>query len=246
MASCLSAKAAGNRCDAAAIGAVVGEMWGDYQVDEPNTLTQVQKDKLISQAKMIAGITAAYAGEDVNVAASVAAEAVRWNAININKVKANAPKANQEEADKIAVLFNTGNLEVNKENLDYLYQINTNKDLTILVEADYVGKVLMTGSWESIEDGSGNLKVTVRPINLLKWAVFGTLTLVKRTNGTYGFYNDTYNFEMHNSLRPDELLRNANTKIGSPTCGSLSGCIGFNISFNKTNYNPKNIINLND
>ena len=79
---CLSAKAAGNRCEAGSIGAVVGEMWGDYQVDDPNTLTQAQKDKLISQAKLIAGITAAYAGEDVNVAAGVAAEAVRWNAVN--------------------------------------------------------------------------------------------------------------------------------------------------------------------
>ncbi|WP_227546336.1 DUF637 domain-containing protein [Moraxella catarrhalis] len=76
---CLSAKAAGNRCEAGSIGAVVGEMWGDYQVDEPNTLTQAQKDKLINQAKLIAGITAAFAGEDVNVAAGVAAEAVRWN-----------------------------------------------------------------------------------------------------------------------------------------------------------------------
>ncbi|WP_227546673.1 VENN motif pre-toxin domain-containing protein, partial [Moraxella catarrhalis] len=57
-------------------------MWGDYQVDEPNTLTQAQKDKLINQAKLIAGITAAFAGEDVNVAAGVAAEAVRWNAVN--------------------------------------------------------------------------------------------------------------------------------------------------------------------
>ena len=79
MASCLSAKAAGNRCEAGSIGAVVGEMWGDYQVDDPNTLTQAQKDKLINQAKLIAGITAAFAGEDVNVAANVAAEAVRWN-----------------------------------------------------------------------------------------------------------------------------------------------------------------------
>ncbi|OAV17171.1 hypothetical protein AO373_1945 [Moraxella catarrhalis] len=56
-------------------------MWGDYQVDDPNTLTQAQKNKLINQAKLIAGITAAYAGEDVNVAASVAAEAVRWNSL---------------------------------------------------------------------------------------------------------------------------------------------------------------------
>ncbi|WP_259455029.1 DUF637 domain-containing protein, partial [Moraxella catarrhalis] len=77
--SCLSAKAAGNRCEAGGIGAVVGEMWGDYQVDDSNTLTQAQKDKLINQAKLIAGITAVFAGEDVNVAAGVAAEAVRWN-----------------------------------------------------------------------------------------------------------------------------------------------------------------------
>ncbi|AZQ93757.1 filamentous hemagglutinin family N-terminal domain protein [Moraxella catarrhalis] len=76
---CLSAKAAGNRCEAGSIGAVVGEMWGDYQVDDPNTLTQAQKDKLINQAKLIAGITAVFAGEDVNVAAGVAAEAVENN-----------------------------------------------------------------------------------------------------------------------------------------------------------------------
>ena len=55
-------------------------MWGDYQVDDSNTLTQAQKDKLINQAKLIAGITAAFAGEDVNVAAGVAAEAVENNA----------------------------------------------------------------------------------------------------------------------------------------------------------------------
>ena len=73
MTSCLSAKAAGNRCDAATIGAVVGEMWGDWHTDNPNTLTQAHKDKLINQAKLIAGITAAYADTDV------AGEAVRWN-----------------------------------------------------------------------------------------------------------------------------------------------------------------------
>ena len=56
-------------------------MWGDYQVDDPNTLTQAQKDKLINQAKLIAGITAAFAGEDVNVAAGVAAEAAQNNAL---------------------------------------------------------------------------------------------------------------------------------------------------------------------
>ena len=56
-------------------------MWGDYQVDDSNTLTQAQKDKLINQAKLIAGITAVFAGEDVNVAAGVAAEAAQNNAL---------------------------------------------------------------------------------------------------------------------------------------------------------------------
>lgn len=79
---CLSAKAAGNDCDAGAIGATIGEMWGDWLTDDPNELTLVQKEKLINQAKLIAGITAAYAGEDVNVAADMTAEAVRWNAVN--------------------------------------------------------------------------------------------------------------------------------------------------------------------
>ncbi|UXZ04815.1 hypothetical protein [Moraxella nasicaprae] len=135
---------------------------------------------------------------------------------------------------------------MNKENLDYLYQLNTDKNLTILVSADDVGKVLVTDSWESAKNGSGNLRVTARPVNPFKWAIFGTLTLVKRTDGTYGFYDDTYDFEMHHSLKPDEVLRNINTKIGEPICGFLSGCIGFKISFNKTNYNPKNIIKLKD
>ena len=52
---------------------------GKTDVDDPNTLTQDEKDKLINQAKLIAGITAAFAGEDVNVAAGVAAEAVENN-----------------------------------------------------------------------------------------------------------------------------------------------------------------------
>ncbi|WP_227712059.1 DUF637 domain-containing protein [Moraxella catarrhalis] len=80
---CLSAQATDNACESGAIGAVVGEMWGDYHntLDPSHPNYQNQKDKLISQAKLIAGITAAYAGEDVNVAAGVAAEAVENNSL---------------------------------------------------------------------------------------------------------------------------------------------------------------------
>jgi len=118
---CLSAKAAGNRCDAAAIGAVVGEIWGDYQVDDPNTLTQAQKDKLISQAKLIAGITAAFAGEDVNVAAGVAAEAVRWNSSYPNY--GSMSKNQQAECRQLGISTSDCGKYHGKKNLETLRQI---------------------------------------------------------------------------------------------------------------------------
>ena len=121
MTGCLSAKAAGNRCDAAAIGAVVGEMWGDYQVDDPNTLTQAQKDKLINQAKLIAGITAAFAGEDVNVAAGVAAEAVRWNSSYPNY--GSMSKNQQAECRQLGISTSDCGKYHGEKNLETLRQI---------------------------------------------------------------------------------------------------------------------------
>ncbi len=121
MTGCLSAKAAGNRCDAAAIGAVVGEMWGDHQVDDPNTLTQVQKDKLISQAKLIAGITAAFAGEDVNVAADMAAETVRWNSSYPNY--GSMSKNQQAECRQLGISTSDCGKYHGEKNLETLRQI---------------------------------------------------------------------------------------------------------------------------
>lgn len=167
---------------------------------------------------------------------------VEWNAVNvIQKVRAYAPKADQAQADLIVNSLKTGGLEVNKKNMDYLYQLNTNPKLEVPIEAQEIGNVILTSGWEKMSDG--RFRATVRPIEYDKWAVFGTLSIVRRINGTYGFFDDTYNFEKHNSLKPDELLRNVNTKIGSPTCGSLSGCIGFLISF-QGNYDPSNIYDL--
>ena len=79
---CLSAKAAGNRCEAGSIGAVVGEMWGDFRVDDPNTLTDKQKEAVINQAKLLASIAAAAVGEDASAAANVAEMSVKWNTNN--------------------------------------------------------------------------------------------------------------------------------------------------------------------
>lgn len=82
MTGCLSAKIAGGHCEAGAIGAFVGEVWGDFRVDDPNTLTDKQKEAVINQAKLLASIAAAAFGEDASAAANVAEMSVKWNTNN--------------------------------------------------------------------------------------------------------------------------------------------------------------------
>ena len=106
-------------------------MWGDYQVDDPNTLTQAQKDKLINQAKLIAGITAAFAGEDVNVAAGVAAEAVQNNALA------------QQDFNKLYNLYEK--IQGRGKNIlgQYKMTLAEAEELTNLVILDQVGNQLI-------------------------------------------------------------------------------------------------------
>lgn len=82
MTGCLSAKIAGDHCEAGAIGAFVGEVWGDFRVDDPNTLTDKQKEAVINQDKLLASIAAAAVGEDASAAANVAEMSVKWNTNN--------------------------------------------------------------------------------------------------------------------------------------------------------------------
>mgnify|MGYP002656247182 CR=1 FL=1 len=104
---------------------------GKTDVDDPNTLTQAQKDKLINQAKLIAGITAAFAGEDVNVAASVAAEAVQNNALA------------QQDFNKLYNLYEK--IQGRGKNIlgQYKMTLAEAEELTNLVILDQVGNQLI-------------------------------------------------------------------------------------------------------
>lgn len=78
---CLSAHLSSQDCEAGALGAVVGELWGDYRNNYLNTSDEQVKQQLINEAKLIAAITAALAEQDPATAAKMAGEAVRWNAL---------------------------------------------------------------------------------------------------------------------------------------------------------------------
>lgn len=78
---CVAASAKNQDCDAGAIGATVGEMIGDYLVDNPFDLTDDQRLKITNIARFSAGTVALLANVDVNVASNTAGTAVENNSV---------------------------------------------------------------------------------------------------------------------------------------------------------------------
>lgn len=78
---CISASAKKQSCDAGALGAMVGEMLGDYLVDG-SPLTPKQESDILNAAKLLAGSVALLTNVDVNTAASSASLAVENNALH--------------------------------------------------------------------------------------------------------------------------------------------------------------------
>nr|WP_083297487.1 VENN motif pre-toxin domain-containing protein [Moraxella sp. HMSC061H09] len=199
-------------------------MWGDYQVDDPNTLTQAQKDKLINQAKLIAGITAAFAGEDVNVAAGVAAEAGRWNATYKNKVRSIASLRREfSDNDKLLVSkIESGEIPFKKNVADYLFLINTDENLVLHVKFKEPIRVKLTRAnepWKNNKSVPGEeTHSATTMVRNAEWAVLGNVTL-SRPIGTeeYRIVPDEYDFDIK-SWR-EYPIRNIATILGRPGNG---------------------------
>lgn len=178
-----------------------------------------------------------------NTAASMAEEAVRWNGLYYNKgkmIEADRDKAN-EMARGVSDDGNAGwRFLRSKRQADRLYQLNTNKNLEVQVDVNDLGELKIIGdSWESLSDG--RQKIVVRPTAYNVWAVTGSLTLVRRTDGTYGVFDDTYDFEHHSGILA--IPRNIETVIGAPKCTAMSGCTAYHIKFHG-NFDKKKIKNL--
>ncbi|WP_050793659.1 hypothetical protein, partial [Neisseria weaveri] len=150
-------------------------------------------------------------------------------------------EANQVLADKIAHnLSSNPNSRFTKTEADYLYQINTDSRLTVVLDVNYLGDLKVSGNkFEEMPDG--RKRITVKPISNEIWAVTGTLTLVQRLDGSYGIFNDTYDYDIKPGIR--NIPRNLETYFGEPACGKNSGCTGYSIQF-KGNINPRKIKGL--
>ena len=84
---CVSASAKKQDCDAGAIGAAVGEMLGDYLVDNTTLLNAKEKADILNSAKLLAGTVALITNINVDIAASSAGIAVENNALKQKDVQ---------------------------------------------------------------------------------------------------------------------------------------------------------------
>ncbi|WP_311195362.1 DUF637 domain-containing protein, partial [Moraxella cuniculi] len=92
---CVAAKAKGETCKAGALGAMIGEMVGDWMTNRypavmidgktAYILSDQDKQKIINTAKLLSASAALLYEFDVNTASASAEEAVRWNATYIDK-----------------------------------------------------------------------------------------------------------------------------------------------------------------
>jgi len=99
---CAAAAATKASCEAGAIGAGVGEIVAGLMMPEGKTaldLTDAEKTKIKDTSKILAGVTAAYAGYDVNTAANSANIAIENN--TFGKLATTAGKAAYRVAKRI-------------------------------------------------------------------------------------------------------------------------------------------------
>lgn len=104
-----------------------------------------------------------------------------------------------------------------KGEADWIYQNNGDPDLVVNVDASHL-TVAIDGEWAACPNGQSGVCAAAHVTGEDYW-VHGQGLVRMRPNGTFGLYDQRYHYEIHNSFRPIEVIRNIATFIGSPPGG---------------------------
>jgi hypothetical protein len=104
-----------------------------------------------------------------------------------------------------------------KGEADWIYQNNSDPDLAVTVDAGQL-EVTANSEWGACPGGASGSCATA-DVNGSEYAVHGQVTVRARPNGTYGIYDQRYDYEMHMDFSVRGITRNFATFLGSPSGG---------------------------
>lgn len=96
--------------------------------------------------------------------------------------------------------------------------------------------VMATGDWTP--DPNGGYRAAGVVVN--GYAVNGQVTIRHRPNGSYGIYDETYDFEMHSWIGMKNIARNIGAIIGRPRGMSYGAPYKVNFAGDTNIINPRN------
>lgn len=129
----------------------------------------------------------------------------------------NAMRHMQQRAQALADAISQRGFFLGKGEADWLYQLNSNPDLSVTVDPMFF-TVGTEGQWGGCPSGDSGACSIGYATGDDYW-VHGQVTIRSRPNGTYGIYDQTYDFKMHPDFSLKGIARNISTWIGEPPGG---------------------------
>jgi hypothetical protein len=121
----------------------------------------------------------------------------------------------QDRADQLAAEISKRGYFTGKGEADWLYQINSDPNLAVTVDA---ARLTATANGDWVADPNGGFRVPGY-ITGSDYAVHGQVTLRFRPNGSYGVFDQRYDYELHADFSPRGVARNFGTIVGRPPGG---------------------------
>ncbi|MEN8251469.1 MAG: LysM domain-containing protein [Bacteroidota bacterium] len=125
------------------------------------------------------------------------------------------PPVLQDRANALAGEVSKRGKFLGKGEADWLYQINSDRNLGVTVDASQL-TFKRDGNW--VRDPKGGKKASGHVTGDEYW-IHGQGTVRHRPNETYGLYDGSYDFEMHSVRGLKDIVRNIGTIIGAPPAG---------------------------
>jgi len=121
----------------------------------------------------------------------------------------------QRRADRLAAKISARGYFTGKGEADWLYQINSDPNLAVTVDASRL-TATVNGEWKV--DSNGGFQAPAY-ITGEDYAVHGQVLVRFRPDGTYGVYNQPYDFELHADFSLSGFARNFGVLVGGPPGG---------------------------